>query len=65
MKSKNFLIPDGIEYYLGEDAVKFDKLKLDGIDITPLGHFTENKKRILVSKNGQEINMESEGWNHF
>lgn len=43
----------------------FDKLKLEGIDITPLGHFTENKKRILVSKNGQEINMESEGWNHF
>ena len=27
MKSKNFLIPDGIEYYLGGDAVKFDKLK--------------------------------------
>ena len=27
MKSKNFLIPDGIEYYLGEDAVKFDLTK--------------------------------------
>ncbi len=33
MKSKNFLIPDGIEYYLGEDAVKFDKLKLRIIKI--------------------------------
>ena len=27
MKSKNFLIPDGIEYYIGNDAIKFDKLK--------------------------------------
>ena len=27
MKSKNFLIPDGIEYFIGEDAIKFDKLK--------------------------------------
>lgn len=43
----------------------FEKLKLENIDITPLGHFTENKKKILVLKNGQEINMESEGWNHF
>ena len=33
MKSKNFLIPDGIEYYLGEDAVIFDKLKLRIIKI--------------------------------
>ena len=27
MKSRNFLIPDGIEYYIGADAIKFDKLK--------------------------------------
>ena len=27
MKSKNFLIPDGIEYYLGNDAVRFERLK--------------------------------------
>ena len=27
MKSKNFLIPDGIEYYIGNSAIKFDKLK--------------------------------------
>jgi len=51
--------------YTKIDLCKKHILKLDGIDITPLGHFTENKKRILVSKNGQEINMESEGWNHF
>ena len=43
----------------------FGKLKLENIDITPLGHFTENQKKILVLKNGQEINMEAEGWNHF
>ena len=27
MKSKNFFIPDGIEYFMPEDAVKFEKLK--------------------------------------
>ena len=27
MKSKNFLIPDGIEYYIGNDAIRFDKIK--------------------------------------
>ena len=43
----------------------FEKLKLENIDITPLGHFTQNKKKILVLNNGKEINMEAEGWNHF
>ena len=37
----------------------FEKLKLDGIEITPLGHFTESNKKILVLKNGKEINMDS------
>ena len=27
MKSKNFLIPDGIEYYIGDNATKFDRIK--------------------------------------
>ena len=27
MKSKNFFIPDGVEYFMPEDAVKFEKLK--------------------------------------
>ena len=27
MKSKNFLIPDGIEYYIGDSATKFDRIK--------------------------------------
>ena len=43
----------------------FEKLKLDGIEITPLGHFTESNKKILVLKNGKEVNMDSKGWNHF
>lgn len=43
----------------------FEKLKIENIDITPLGHFTQNKKKILVLNNGKEINMEAEGWNHF
>ena len=43
----------------------FEKLKLDGIEITPLGHFTENNKKILVLKNGKEVNMDSKGWDHF
>ena len=43
----------------------FEKLKLDGIEITPLGHFTKNNKKILVLKNGKEVNMDSKGWDHF
>ena len=43
----------------------YEKLKLDGIEITPLGHFTESNKKVLVLKDGKEINMESKGWNHF
>ena len=27
MKSKNFLIPDGIEYYIGDNATNFDRIK--------------------------------------
>tara|TARA_B100001093_G_scaffold76843_1_gene67825 strand:+ start:658 stop:1659 length:1002 start_codon:yes stop_codon:yes gene_type:complete len=27
MKSKNFLIPDGIEYYIGDNAANFDRIK--------------------------------------
>lgn len=33
MKSKNFLIPDGIEYYIGNDAIMFDKIKSNIIKI--------------------------------
>ena len=42
----------------------YEKIKLDRIEITPLGHFTESTK-VLVLKDGKEINMESKGWNHF
>ncbi len=44
---------------------KFDSLNLDNIDITPIGHFTKNKKRSIVQKNGKEIELNSKGWKHF
>ena len=44
---------------------KFENLNLDKIDITPIGHFTKNKKRILVQKDGKNIDLNTKGWVHF
>ncbi len=44
---------------------KFENLNLDKIDITPIGHFTKNKKRILVQKDGKNIDLNTKGWIHF
>ena len=44
---------------------KFENLDLDKIDITPIGHFTKNKKRILVQKDGKNIDLNTKGWIHF
>tara|TARA_B000000475_G_scaffold116911_1_gene94695 strand:- start:243 stop:1265 length:1023 start_codon:yes stop_codon:yes gene_type:complete len=67
IKYLDSVLNGGEEYELlfSLPITSFEKLKLENIDITPLGHFTENQKKILVLKNGQEINMEAEGWNHF
>ncbi len=43
----------------------YENLNFNGIDITPIGHFTESEKKILVLKNGTEVNLNSKGWNHF
>ncbi len=44
---------------------KFENLNLDKIDITPIGHFTKNKKRILVQKDGKNLDLNTKGWIHF
>lgn len=44
---------------------KFENLNLDKIDITPIGHFSKNKKRILVQKDGKNIDLNTKGWIHF
>ena len=43
----------------------FEKIKDKNSDITPIGFFTRSKKKILVLDNGNEINIKSNGWNHF
>ena len=43
----------------------YEKLNLLDIDITPIGHFTKQKKNSFILKNNQEIDIKSQGWNHF
>ena len=43
----------------------YEKLNLLDIDITPIGHFTKQKKNSFILKNYQEIDIKSQGWNHF
>lgn len=43
----------------------FEKLNSLDIDITPIGHFTKQKKNLFILKNNQEIDIKSQGWNHF
>ena len=44
---------------------KYEASNFEDIDITPLGHFTENRKNFLVEKNGNEREITSDGWSHF
>ena len=44
---------------------KFDTIDFEGLDITPIGHFTKNKKKILVQKDGKNKEINSAGWTHF
>ena len=43
----------------------YEKLNLLDIDITPIGHFTKQKKNSFILKNNQEVDIKSQGWNHF
>ena len=43
----------------------YEKLNLLDIDITPIGHFTKQKKNSFILKNNQEIDIKPQGWNHF
>ena len=57
----------GEEYELlfSLSAEKFEKIKKEKIDISPIGFFTDNKKNVIVNKNDNEIEIKSKGWNHF
>ena len=43
----------------------FEKMNISNIDITAIGHFTKKKKNLLILKNNQEVDIESQGWDHF
>ena len=43
----------------------YNTLRENDIDITSIGYFTSNKKCILVSKDGELINLKAQGWKHF
>tara|TARA_B100000287_G_scaffold168849_1_gene159341 strand:- start:7734 stop:8756 length:1023 start_codon:yes stop_codon:yes gene_type:complete len=64
---KEAVLNGGEEYELlfSISLDKFENLDLDKIDITPIGHFTKNKKRIFVQKDGKNIDLNTKGWIHF
>ena len=43
----------------------FEKINISNIDITAIGHFTKENKNLFILKNNQEVEIESQGWNHF
>ncbi len=43
----------------------FEKMNISGIDITAIGHFTKKNKNLFILKNNQEVDIESQGWDHF
>ena len=43
----------------------FEKMNISNIDITAIGHFTKENKNLFILKNNQEVEIESQGWNHF
>mgnify|MGYP003681966985 FL=1 len=43
----------------------FEKMNISNIDITAIGHFTKKNKNLFILKNNQEVEIESQGWNHF
>ena len=57
----------GEEYELlfSLSAEKFEKIKKEKMDISPIGFFTDNKKNVIVNKNDNEIEIKSKGWDHF
>ena len=44
---------------------KFESVNFDKIDISPLGHFTNDKRKVLVEKSGKNREIKSKGWDHF
>ena len=43
----------------------FEKINNLDIDITAIGHFTKKNKNLFILKNNKEIDIESQGWDHF
>ena len=65
---------NGVELWVldinSKKSSRLSDILINDINVKPyqwfnLGHFTESNKKILVLKNGKEINMDSKGWNHF
>ena len=42
-----------------------DFKKIENESLTPIGFFTNNSKKIIVSNDGSEDELKSFGWKHF
>ena len=43
----------------------YEKIKKKKFDISPIGFFTKKNEKILVLNDESEIDLNSDGWNHF
>ena len=43
----------------------YEKIKKKNFDISPIGFFTKKNEKILVLNDESEIDLNSDGWNHF
>ena len=57
----------GEEYELlfSLNPLDYEKIKEKKFDISPIGFFTKKNEKILVLNDENEIDLNSDGWNHF
>ena len=57
----------GEEYELlfSLNPLDYEKIKKKKFDISPIGFFTKKNEKILVLNDESEIDLNSDGWNHF
>ena len=57
----------GEEYELlfSLNPLDYEKIKEKKFDISPIGFSTKKNEKILVLNDENEIDLNSDGWNHF